>query len=71
MHHGKKREIRLLFTTLGFDVKRLRRYQIGGFRLKGIPLRAMKKLSAEEIETLFFTPRTPHAEFEATASSKN
>src|SRR3954468_7893140 len=23
MHHGKKREIRLLFTTLGFDVKRL------------------------------------------------
>src|SRR5688500_14309562 len=27
MHHGKKREIRLLFTTLGFDVKRLRRYQ--------------------------------------------
>lgn len=71
MHHGKKREIRLLFTTLGFDVKRLRRYQIGGFRLKGIPLRAMKKLSAGEIEMLFHAPRTPHAEFEATAPSKN
>jgi 23S rRNA pseudouridine2605 synthase len=67
MHHGKKREIRLLFTTLGYDVKRLRRYQIGGFRLKGIPLRAMKKLSDNEIETLFHTPRTPHAEFEASA----
>ncbi len=68
MHHGKKREIRLLFTTLGYDVKRLRRYQIGGFRLKGIPLRAMKKLSPGEIETLFHTPRTPHAALEASAA---
>jgi 23S rRNA pseudouridine2605 synthase len=68
MHHGKKREIRLLFTKLGYDVKRLRRYQIGGFRLKGIPLRAMKKLSPAEIDSLFHTPRTPHAELEAVAS---
>lgn len=69
MHHGKKREIRLLFTTLGYDVKRLRRYQIGGLRLKGIPLRAMKKLSASEIETLFHAPRTPRAAIEATTES--
>ena len=68
MHHGKKREIRLLFTKLGYDVKRLRRYQIGGFRLKGIPLRAMKKLGPGEIETLFHTPRTPHAALEASAT---
>ncbi|QYM79811.1 rRNA pseudouridine synthase [Horticoccus luteus] len=57
MHHGKKREIRQLFLALRFDVKRLRRYQIGSFRLKGIPLRAMKKLSTKEIESLFHTPR--------------
>lgn len=69
MHHGKKREIRLLFTELGYPVKRLRRYQIGGFRLKGIPLRAMKKMSAEEIESLFRVPRTPHAAIEVTAES--
>lgn len=68
MHHGKKREIRQLFTTLGFDVKRLRRYQIGSFRLKGIPLRAMKKLTAREIESLFRVPRTPHAEIEVTSA---
>lgn len=67
MHHGKKREIRLLFTTLGYDVRRLRRYQIGGFRLKGIPLRAMKKLTDAEISSLFLTPRTPVAMLEATA----
>ncbi len=67
MHHGKKREIRLLFTTLGYDVKRLTRYQIGAFRLKGIPLRAMKQLSTKEIESLFHSPSTPHAELQATA----
>ncbi len=68
MHHGKKREIRQLFTTLGFDVKRLRRYQIGAFRLKGIPLRAMKKLGPAEIESLFRTPPTPTAALEALAT---
>ncbi len=69
MHHGKKREIRLLFTTLGYDVKRLTRYQIGAFRLKGIPLRAMKQLSTKEIESLFHSPSTPHAELQAVAAT--
>src|SRR5690606_19044096 len=53
MHHGKKREIRQLFTALGFEVKRLRRYQIGAVQLKGIPLRAGKILSTKEVESLF------------------
>ena len=68
MHHGKKREIRLLFTTLGYDVKRLRRYQIGALQLKGIPLHAMKVLTTKEIEMLFHSPRTPHAALEASAT---
>ena len=68
MHHGKKREIRLLFTTLGYDVKRLRRYQIGALQVKGIPLHAMKQLSTKEIEMLFHSPRTPHAALEASAT---
>jgi 23S rRNA pseudouridine2605 synthase len=71
MHHGKKREIRQLFTTLGYDVKRLRRYQIGGFRLKGIPLRAMKRLAPVEIESLFHVPSTPRAAFQATSESSH
>ena len=58
MHHGKKREIRQLFTVLGYDVKRLKRYQIGAFRLRGIPLRAVKQLSTQEVQQLFKTPRT-------------
>ena len=68
MHHGKKREIRLLFTTLGYDVKRLRRYQIGALQLKGIPLHAMKVLTTKEIELLFHSPRTPRAALEASAT---
>src|SRR3954469_14908200 len=64
MHHGKKREIRQLFTALGFDVKRLRRYQIGALQLKGIPLRAGKVLSTKQVESLFHNPRTPRAAFE-------
>lgn len=65
MHHGKKREIRQLFSTLGFDVKRLRRYQIGALQLKGIPLRAGKVLSTKQVESLFHNPRTPRAQYEA------
>jgi 23S rRNA pseudouridine2605 synthase len=56
MHHGKKREIRQLFTVLGYDVKRLKRYQIGSFPLRGIPLHAVKQLSTKEIELLFRVP---------------
>jgi 23S rRNA pseudouridine2605 synthase len=56
MHHGKKREIRQLFLALGHPVKRLKRYQIGAFALRGIPLRAGKQLSPAEIESLFAQP---------------
>ena len=63
MHHGKKREIRQLFLALGHPVKRLNRYQIGAFPLRGIPLRAGKQLSPAQIESLFaqpgLTPRPP------------
>jgi len=62
MHHGKKREIRQLFTTLRHDVKRLRRYQIGAFPLKGIPIRGGRQLAPQEIAKLFETPR-PHTGF--------
>jgi 23S rRNA pseudouridine2605 synthase len=62
MHHGKKREIRQLFTALGFDVRRLRRYQIGSLRLKGIPLRGVKQLSTKEIQSLFVVPAVHYRE---------
>jgi 23S rRNA pseudouridine2605 synthase len=71
MHHGKKREIRLLFSALGWVVQRLRRYQIGEVRLKGIPLRGARHLASKEIEQLFRSPRTPNAELQATAPTES
>jgi len=71
MHHGKKREIRQLFTALGFEVRRLRRYQIGALRLKGIPLRGVKQLSNKEIQSLFAVPRPPPRDGPAHAFDEN
>ncbi len=65
MHHGKKREIRQLFMALGYLVHRLRRFQIGSFRLQGIPLRGGKQLPNKEIESLFRTPVVPRSESSA------
>jgi 23S rRNA pseudouridine2605 synthase len=53
LHHGKKREIRQLFKALGFEVQRLRRYQIGSLRLEGIPLGSARALAAPDRELLF------------------
>ena len=59
MHHGKKREIRQLFTALGHEVRRLRRYQIGALRLQGISPGGAKRLSEREVEMLFRLPPAP------------
>jgi 23S rRNA pseudouridine2605 synthase len=71
MHHGKKREIRQLFTALGFEVRRLRRYQIGALRLKGIPLRGVKQLSTKEIQSLFVVPAVHYREMTPSTQDEN
>lgn len=53
LHHGKKREIRRLFMTLGYRVKRLKRFQIGRFSLRRIPLGMSKILTARDTRLLF------------------
>lgn len=53
MHHGKKREIRNLFMVLGYDVRRLKRYQIGSFSIKGMPKGVGVILQKNEIKKLF------------------
>lgn len=53
MHHGKKREIRRLFQALHFDVKKLKRYQIGKYSIKGLPRGAGVTLGQKEISLLF------------------
>lgn len=70
MHHGKKREIRQLFLALGCSVKRLRRYQVGSFPLRGIPVRGVKQLSAREISSLFTEPRPHYAAAEVPSADE-
>jgi 23S rRNA pseudouridine2605 synthase len=53
MHHGKKREIRRLFYAVGYDVRKLRRVQIGEFKLKGLPRGHIRTLGKKEIQQLF------------------
>lgn len=53
--HGRARGLRELFTTIGFDVKRIQCVQIGLLRLSGIPLRAARALNSDEIEKIFRT----------------
>jgi 23S rRNA pseudouridine2605 synthase len=53
LNHGKKREIRRLFYAFGYDVKRLKRVQIGQFNVKGIPRGHIRTLGKREIQTLF------------------
>lgn len=53
LHHGKKREIRRLFETLGYRVKRLKRFQIGNFSLRRIPLAKSKVLTDRDLRLLF------------------
>lgn len=53
LHHGKKREIRRLFETLGYRVKRLKRFQIGNLTVRRIPLGKSKILTDRDIRLLF------------------
>ena len=52
-------------------IRRLRRYQIGALRLKGIPLRGVKQLSTKEIQSLFAVPRSHYRDGPAPAHDEN
>ncbi len=53
LSHGKKREIRVLFEAFGYHVKKLKRIQIGGLVMKGLPAGGHRLLKGKELEKLF------------------
>lgn len=53
LRHGKKREIRNLLYAFGYRVRRLRRIQIGGLRLRGLAAGQYRELTDGEISRLF------------------
>ncbi len=52
LNQGRKREIRRMFEALGYFVKDLSRFQIGGFVLRRIPEGSYKRLAQKDIEKL-------------------
>lgn len=52
LHQGKKREIRRMFECVGYFVKELKRFQIGGYVLKRIPEGQYKRLGQVDIKKL-------------------
>lgn len=53
LEQGRKREIRRLFEAFGYYVDRLKRFQIGGYALKGVSTGDIKELTEEELVLLF------------------
>ncbi len=53
LNQGRKREIRRMFESLGYFVKELKRFQIGGLVLKKIPEGSVKILGKADIEKIF------------------
>ncbi len=49
MHQGWNRQIRRMFSVLGYEVKRLRRAQIGSLSLTGLPSGKWRDLSNDEV----------------------
>lgn len=59
LSQGKKREIRRLFKALGYTVERLRRFQIGRLRLKGVALAECRALKPIERDWLCAQTQKP------------
>jgi hypothetical protein len=53
LKQGRKRQIRLMFYQLGFEVVRLVRVRIGWLELKGLQRGGWKQLSSTEVERFF------------------
>ncbi len=53
LQHGRKREIRRLFSALGYNVERLYRFQVGKLVLRGLGSGRCRLLQEKEISLLF------------------
>ncbi|MDM7924698.1 MAG: pseudouridine synthase [bacterium] len=53
IHEGKKRQVRRMFQSLGFTVRRLSRVNFGGLTVRGLALGEWRDLKPEEIRMLY------------------
>ena len=57
LNEGKKRQIRLMFKTLGFPVQSLKRVAIGRLKLNRLPKKHFVTLKEKDIEKIFLPPK--------------
>lgn len=67
LRQGMKRQIRLMFYELGYDVTKLVRVRIGSIGIDGIPSAHWRPLKPAEIEELLANAETAEAETQAAA----
>lgn len=67
LKQGLKRQIRLMFYQLGFEVERLTRTRIGWLEVKGLPKGSWKQLSEAEVQRFFTEAGTTGREKPAVA----
>jgi 23S rRNA pseudouridine2605 synthase len=67
LKQGLKRQIRLMFYQLGFEVERLTRTRIGWLEVKGLPKGSWKQLSETEVQRFFTEAGTTGREKPAVA----
>jgi 23S rRNA pseudouridine2605 synthase len=52
IHEGRNRQVRKMFETLGYDVRKLDRVAYGPVTLEGLPRGRTRRLSPAEVRTL-------------------
>ena len=57
LNEGKKRQIRLMFKTLGFPVQSLKRTAIGRLKLNRLPKKHFISLREKDLEKIFLSPK--------------
>ena len=53
IHEGRNRQVRRMFSAIGYLIKKLRRVKFGGLNLEGLKLGAHRRLKRAEVEKLY------------------
>ncbi|MCA0431558.1 MAG: pseudouridine synthase [Bacteroidetes bacterium] len=54
---GKNRQVRKMFSVVGFNVQRLIRVQIGGLNISNIPVSTVQQLDINEVNSVFLSDK--------------
>ena len=53
IHEGRNRQVRRMFSAIGYNIKKLRRIKFAGLTLEGLKLGEHRRLTTAEVEKLY------------------